>query len=178
MSRHLLYVIGVPGSGKTTLVRELVLGRRRRVVPKPFAHTVYEDGLVQLGRDRQGHGGTDALSMSVQPHVIAALQAGAWERILAEGDRLANTGFFAAAQGAGYGLTVVLLTLPAEAAAARRSARGTHQDERWLRGRESKVANLWAWAKDNVADVRAFDATLSAAELAALLADHPAIRGE
>jgi hypothetical protein len=140
--RHLLYVIGVPGSGKTTLTRQLVLGRRRRVLSKPFALTLYEDGLVQLGRDRLGHGGTDALSMSVQPSAVAALQTGAWERVLAEGDRLANMAFFEAARDAGYEVDVVHLRVPLEVAAQRRAERGTNQDERWLAGRASKVRNL------------------------------------
>lgn len=139
---RLLYVIGVPGSGKTTLVRQLVLGRRRRVLSKPFAHTLYEDGLVQLGRDRLGHGGTDALSMNVQPSAVAALQTRAWQRVLAEGDRLANTAFFEAARDAGYGVDVVHLKVPPELAAQRRTERGTDQSATWLAGRESKVRNL------------------------------------
>lgn len=165
----LLYILGVPGSGKTTLVRELVLGRRRMVVTQPFAHTVYEDGLVQLGRDRGTHGGTDALSMSVQPNVVAALEAGAWPRILAEGDRLANPSFFEAVVAAGYELDVVLLSVPAEVAADRRAARGTDQDERWLRGRESKIANLQPHV------TRVLDGTLSPSDLALELAHHPVL---
>jgi hypothetical protein len=139
---RLLYVIGVPGCGKTTLVRSLVLGRRRRVMAKPFAFTTYEDGLVQLGRDRLGHGGTDALSMSVQPSVVAALGARVWQRVLGEGDRLANLAFFEAARDVGYSVDVLHLRVPPEVAAARRAERGTTQDEKWLTGRESKVRNL------------------------------------
>lgn len=170
MSHHLLYVIGVPGSGKTTLVRQLVLGRRRRVAKKPFAHTVYEDGLVQLGRDREGHGGTDALSMSVQPYAIGALAARVWPRVLAEGDRLANRTFFERARGAGYVVDVALLDVPAELAAARRAERGTRQDEAWLRGRESKVENLRPFV------TLTLDGSRPVEELAAELADHPVIR--
>lgn len=149
MSNHLLYVIGVPGSGKTELVRHLVLGRRRRVRPDPFAHTVYEDGLVQLGRDRDGHGGTDALSMSVQPKVIAALAARPWERVLGEGDRLANIGFLHAAWEAGYQVDVALLRVTREEAQRRRDTRGSSQDEKWLKGRETKLSGLWERVKEH-----------------------------
>jgi len=149
MSNHLLYVIGVPGCGKTALVRHLVLGRRRRVRPDPFAHTVYEDGLVQLGRDRAGHGGTDALSMSVQPKVVAALAARPWERVLGEGDRLANIGFLNAAWEAGYKVDVALVIVSREEAERRRNARGSSQDPKWLKGRETKLAGLWERVKEH-----------------------------
>lgn len=167
---NLLYIIGVPGSGKTTLVRELVLGRRRRVRTEPFAHTVYEDGLVQLGRDRAMHGGTDALSMSVQPKVLAALQARTWDRVLAEGDRLANVSFLTGARDAGYTVDVALLDVTPELAAERRGQRGTDQDERWLRGRHSKVENLRPLA------TIVLDGSWSPMLLAAALADHPVIQ--
>jgi hypothetical protein len=168
--RHLLYIIGVPGSGKTTLARELVLGRRRRVIKEPFAHTIYEDGLVQLGRDREGHGGTDALSMSVQPHVIDALEIAGWPAVLGEGDRLTNRAFFEAVRHVGYHLDVVLLSVPNELAAVRRVQRGSTQDERWLRGRERKVDNL----RDMATIV--LDGARPAAELVGQLKDHPVIR--
>jgi GTPase SAR1 family protein len=143
MRPHLLYIIGVPGSGKSTLVAELVRGKRRRVYKEPFAHTDYiDDGFIQLGREREGHSGTDALSMSVQPKVIAALEAQVWPRVLGEGDRLANKAFFDAARAAGYHVDVVLLDTPEPVAAQRRAARGTNQDPTWLKGRISKVEHL------------------------------------
>lgn len=169
MSYHLLYIIGVPGSGKTTLMRQLVLGRRRRVIAKPFAHTMYADGLVQLGRDREQFGGTDALSMSVQPQVVAALEAQAWPRVVAEGDRLANPSFFAAARNAGYEVDVALLDAAPELAAERRAERGSDQSDSWLRGRASKVDNL----RDHVTIF--LDAGRSSQENAALLVDHPVV---
>lgn len=142
MRPQLLYIIGVPGAGKSAVTAELVRGRRRRVRTEPFAHTVYEDGLVQLGREREGHSGTDALSMSVQPQAIAALEAQVWARVLGEGDRLANAAFFAAARAAGYHVEVVLIDTPEPVAAERRAARGTNQDPAWLKGRITKVEGL------------------------------------
>lgn len=162
----LLYVIGVPGSGKSTLVRELVKGRRRRVYTEPFAHTLYEDGLVQLGRDRDGHGGTDALGMSVQPQAVAALAAHVWPRVIAEGDRLANAKFFGEVAAVGYRLTVVELEVPPEVAAARCVARGSHQDEKWMRGRATKIEHLRPCV--NVV----LNGTLPVESLARTLADH------
>src|ERR1700757_2983373 len=104
---NLLYLIGEPGVGKTALMAELVKGRSRRVRTQPFAHTVYEGGLVQLGRERSnGYGGTDSLSMSVSPLAIAALENHIWPKIVGEGDRLAHGKFFDAAKEYGYDLEV------------------------------------------------------------------------
>ncbi len=143
--RHLLYLLGVPGVGKSTLMARLVQGKRRRVRLDPFAHTVYEDGLVQLGRERADFSGTDSLSMSVMPKAIAALEAGAWPRIVAEGDRLASAKYFQAAEDAGYSLVVVLLEAPEEVCAERRAERGSAQDPSWMAGRRTKVARLAEW---------------------------------
>lgn len=167
---RLLYIIGLPGSGKTTLTRALVIGRRRRVQTSPFAFTTYEDGLVQLGRDRLGHGGTDALSMSVQPKIVAALQSGVWHRVLGEGDRLANPSFFEAARAAGYIVDVALLAVPVEVAAERRRERGTDQSETWLRGRQTKLENLAEHVTITL------DGTRPVEHAATVLAAHPVIR--
>jgi len=166
---NLLYIIGEPGVGKSTLMAELVKGRRRRLMTKPFAHTVYEGGLVQLGRERStGFSGTDALSMSVSPQAIAALESGAWPRVLGEGDRLAHAKFFDAAKAAGYDLEVILLEAPKFVLTKRRQARGSNQDPTWLQGRATKVQNV----AEKYATM-AIDATLPVAMIAALLKEHP-----
>lgn len=169
MVNRMLYIVGIPGSGKSALMAELVKGRRRRVHANPFVHTVYEGGLVQLGRERLGHSGTDALSMSVQPQVLAALETGVWPAVLAEGDRLANRAFFGAARMRGYLVDLVLLDTPPELAAERRGARGTEQDETWVKGRVTKVEGLRDLAKI------VLDGALPLSELAAELATNPVL---
>lgn len=165
---NLLYIIGTQGVGKSALVAELVKGKKRRVVPKPFVHTVYEGGLVQLGRERaNGFSGTDALSMSVSPSAIAALESGAWPRVLAEGDRLAHPKFFDAAKSAGYNVDVVLLTAPQFVLTKRRQERGSNQKESWVQGRVTKIERL-----DSYVTIR-LDATAPVTGLAKELQNHP-----
>ncbi len=169
--KQLLYIIGQPGVGKSALMAELVKGQRRRVITKPFAHTTYEDGLVQLGRERaNGFSGTDALSLSVQPQVIKALKDHVWSRVVGEGDRLANGKFFTAAQEAGYSLEVILLEASQFVLNHRRKERGSNQDPVWLKGRASKVQNLKTWV------TLTLDATLPVTELADQLKGHPVFR--
>lgn len=165
--RHLLYIIGVPGAGKSTLMAALVRGKRRRVLREPVLHTRYEDGLVQLGRERAESSGTDALAMNASPFVRAALEAGVWGRVVGEGDRLAHPGFFHAAEAAGYKLEVVHLRVPDGVADDRRAERGSTQNETWLQGRRTKVANLLAFVTLEL------DGTRSVADLAAALREHP-----
>lgn len=168
----LVYLIGVPGAGKSAVMAELVRGRRRRVFTQPFAHTTYEDGLVQLGRERVGRSGTDTLAMNVQPRVLAMLETQTWSRVLGEGDRLANRAFFDGARLRGYTLDVILLDCPPEVAAERRAARGSEQDARWLKSRASKIENLRPLA------TAVLDATLPVETLVATLSAHPVITRE
>jgi GTPase SAR1 family protein len=164
---HLLYIIGQPGVGKSTLTEALVRGRRRRVKQEPFTHTLYEGGLVQLGRERSnGFSGTDALSLSAATNAIALLEA-RWPRLIAEGDRLATGKFFDAARKIGYNVDVVLLEAPAFVLTKRRQERGSEQNEAWARGRETKIKNLDPWVTIRL------DATLPVEELTASLRDHP-----
>jgi hypothetical protein len=178
VSRHMLYLIGEPGAGKTTLVRRLTRNVACTVGKAPHVTwTQYSPKVIQLGHDRGVFGGTDALGMAAQKHVIAWLNDGgrAHQYVLAEGDRLANAKFFEAVKELGFKLTVACVTVPEDVLAARREERnariGKAQDERWLKTRATKVANLVAagW----VEPAWELLGTAPRAELVKVLAQHP-----
>lgn len=135
------YVIGEPGSGKSSLVANLVGVQPTRELEKPFAHRLYACGVYELGKRRPDFPGTDALSMSVQPTVVSWLDSARPFRVIAEGDRLGNSSFFNAAEEIGYTVNVYVLWGP-EAATLQRRIRGSEQDEDWVSGRRSKVRNI------------------------------------
>lgn len=179
---NVIVVIGLPGSGKSTAVEaalaQLYDGEPASVA-KPFAHERWGDDLVMLGRRRPGgFGGTDALSMSVNPKAIAFVEELAAEpvTVLAEGDRLSNAPFLTAAAAAADGaLIIVLIDTPVELAKARAKARadelGTEpQADGWWKGRVTKVQNLTStWAQHvQVIDARQ-EPDEVADELAAIL---------
>lgn len=149
MSRHLLYVVGVPGAGKSTLIAALTEGLAAHEVKAPFAHRVYPGPppVAELGARRDAFSGTDALSMSVQPKAEEWLHGTNVSHVLAEGDRLANGKFFTAAIAAGWELRIAYLAVSRELAAYRRQARAAElgvqlQSDAWLKGRLSKVERL------------------------------------
>lgn len=140
------YLIGAPGSGKSTLMRALTTGLPRAQVTKPFAHIVYFDRTgvvagVQLGGDDPTFAGTDRLSMNVQPQAVKFVDQFTKQCpsavIVGEGDRLATRSFLTQ-----FGGTVAWVDTPPDVAAARRAARRSNQNVSWVRGRETKVANL------------------------------------
>ena len=148
---RLVYVIGYPGSGKTTATTKALGDRIVEVRAKPFKHIEYTDGLVQLGMTRETYGGTDALPMNVQPAVVQWLAQTNVVRIVGEGDRLANGKFFRAVLGAGFNLTVVYVAVPELLAQYRAWKRGSRFADSWLRGRVTKVNRLVsAWGKHTV----------------------------
>lgn len=170
--RRLMYLIGQPGSGKTTLLRATLADVPCEQLDKPFALLRYPGGY-EVGGIRAGFGGSDVLSLNVQPAVLRWLRALPPCAVLVEGDRLANDKFFVEALLAGYDLSVVWLRCPDPVAQARRDARGSHQDATWLAGRKSKVERLGeAWASSNWI----LDATLPINTLARTLRAHPAIQ--
>ncbi len=145
---RLVYVIGIPGSGKSTAVRLALAGRDPGVKPEPVPHVCWYDGdeeepgIVTVERLRHGFSGTDSLAMSIQPAAINWLARSPYARVLAEGDRLGNAKFFDAMGFAGVDLCIAWLDTPLDVAAERRAERGSSQNEAWVKGRVTKVLNL------------------------------------
>lgn len=173
---QMLYIIGVPGSGKTTVVRHLTRKLPTEQHSAPYiVWTRYSSRLIQLGYERKPFGGTDALGMRCQPDMINKIRE--WKSlnqyplILAEGDRLANNSFFEAMIGLGVKLTVVHLATPEAVVITRRKERneriGKAQSDVWLKTRDTKVNSLAAkwvqprWVLDGSRPVQALSKELA-----------------
>lgn len=164
----LIYVIGVPGAGKTTLV-QAAMGQGTQLGGKGVVPRVeYDDGWIQLGRVRPGSfSGTDALSLAIMESAVDFMAVNR-KNVIAEGDRLANHRFFRQAKTWYFPMRVVLLEIDEEVAEARRAARvgaGALQDEAWVKGQETKIHNLRMWVNAEI------DGSAPLAEQVAVLRD-------
>ena len=151
MEDWLVYVIGYPGCGKTSAMRRAIGMHdllEEEVQERPFAHTVYPSGLVQLGKQREIYGGTDTLALNVQPAVVKWLGEIDVPVVLGEGDRLANYKFFASVSDIPRSLVIVHIKCGELTARKRAWERGSRFNESWLKGRISKVDSLVQWYEE------------------------------
>jgi thymidylate kinase len=147
-----IYLIGQPGSGKTTLTKEFQKNWAKiNLYDKPFKYIEHETTdygkVYTLGWGREHFGGTDTLGNTVINH-MAQFYKDANEKgatIFGEGDRLANTRFFELAENYGT-LHLFYLTTDDEEAERRRQERssktGKEQNPSWVKGRATKHQNL------------------------------------
>jgi adenylate kinase family enzyme len=147
-----IYLIGQPGSGKTTLTKELQkTWAKVNMSDKPFKHQEWEapnlGKVYSLGWDREHFSGTDTLGNTVITQMPAFYEQAAKEvdYIYGEGDRLASAGFMDIANLYGT-LHLFYLATDNETAQARRTERsaktGKTQNPSWVKGRVTKHENL------------------------------------
>lgn len=163
--KKVLWVLGEPGVGKTTLVRELTRGLDLSFVENP--KWTLAEGIALAGHYKGGtFDGADTVPYN---GVEAALQY--WEGnlrdryplTLLDGDRFSHDGArqFFSERAATY---AVLLTAPEELVAARRKERGSNQSATWIAGRKTKSARFF----EGFADSRSLkiDGSLASSEIA------------
>lgn len=151
---RILAISGVPGVGKSFLMKLLLAKLKGCLGEAAQARMGLVDYLdfgsvAVLGKYAEGDafGGTDRLAMNVQEDAVRFMYKAEmeYEAVCFEGDRLCNAKYLKACNDYGS-LRLIVLTVPPVVLAARRYGRnnevGKAQNPTWLKGRESKVANL------------------------------------
>lgn len=147
---------GEPATGKTSLMIDLVKKNTKGIKPqrkklKSCKFTVYDSAqLIVLGvyDDKQTFGGTDRLSMAVQPDVkllITKLFEDKYYQhftILFEGDRLFNISFIDWLKSVTPNLILFILTTDNEILQQRHINRRDSQSPSWLNGRKTKINRI------------------------------------
>lgn len=157
--RQLIYLIGAPGSGKSTLMSKLTHRWTRSPAESGLTRDLLCDPqtslleAVELGRRRPHFAGTDALGQSV---IATAIDWMIWQRetdlVFAEGARLGNRRFLAASAAAGYAVLLGFLDHPNTPVwrAARDAELGRSQNASWVAGRGTAARNLAGDPPDGV----------------------------
>lgn len=143
---HVIAIGGEPGAGKSTLMKRLI--DHYKPTPKydavKLVPYLQAGNLYILGKYEEGEvfSGTDRMSMAVQPEAVKFLATLPEDAtVMYEGDRLFNSSFLEHCN-ANYVLKVIYLGTHPQVRQQRYKDRGSEQNETWLRGRETKVANI------------------------------------
>ena len=142
----LIGIVGMPGTGKTTLMRQWIEMREWvKDTPLKLLDTMVnaESSIRLFGKYEEGEvfAGTDRLSMAVQPAMqewIASHNC----NVLFEGDRIFNQSFLEFCMGLPVDLQVVYLKVPQDMLTQRYADRGSDQSETFLKGRATKYNNI------------------------------------
>ena len=141
----LVYLIGVPGTGKSTIMKEFMKrvydGEWKTERPVDLLDSHVSGNVRVLGKYEEGEvfSGTDRLSMAVAPKAVEFAQSNPPELVVGEGDRLNNAAFF---EAAGDGLTIIHLTVSDEERERRYKERGSEQSEKFIQTTRTKCANI------------------------------------
>jgi hypothetical protein len=148
----IVYYIGQPGTGKTTLMRS-ILSEYSKVEEPEFVkeglvtyHRFNTQKVIILGKYDEGtFAGTDTWSKGVGPKfrewLIANRENYSDWTVLGEGERLSNAPNMDAMFDE-ESMKLVCLEVSEEELERRRAARNNTQDPKWMKGMRTRIANL------------------------------------
>lgn len=148
----IIYLIGAPGAGKTTLTEAFTRDWQETArLDSPIKYRIHatpQGEAISLGWLRPNFGGTDTLGNTAIIPIEGWLPKVAESNLTylyGEGDRLANARFFNFAKSLGE-FYLFYLDTERHIAEVRRKVRaletGKQQNPSWVKGRETKHANL------------------------------------
>lgn len=138
----LIYLIGLPGSGKTTVMKKLMnrIGEFEQDRPIDLLDSHVCENVRVLGKYLEGEtfSGTDRLSMAVAPKAIEYFSTHPQEIVIGEGDRLNNKGFFHCFDDK----TLIHLTVSDSERTRRYEERGSDQSDKFIQTVRTKCKNI------------------------------------
>jgi len=145
---RVLAIGGEPGAGKSTLMKQILYTFKMepvfdKVKLVPY-HKSPDKEYYILGKYEEGQvfSGTDRMSMAVQPEAVKFLASLPKDSIvLFEGDRLFTASFLEHCVE-NYETNIIYLSTDKSVRQERYKERGSNQNETWLQGRETKIANI------------------------------------
>lgn len=145
---------GVPGTGKTTLMRSLLkklgpsVNFKLGLVQGHFSTKAGHPSIYVMGlyTDDRTFSGTDRLGMAVQPQAIKfATEVCSKSILIFEGDRLFNRSFLQAMMTLTPDVHVIVLTAAMDLLHQRYAIRESAQSDTFLKGRHTKVGSISTW---------------------------------
>jgi ribose 1,5-bisphosphokinase PhnN len=139
-----IFIVGAPGAGKTTLARVLI-GKDPWLVQKPkwtVNHAIcaaghYSGGTFD-GADTVGYNGVKEALVYWQAHLLTARTPHPIRFTVFDGDRFSHQDALSFVRERSERTGVVYMDADAATLAARRAARGSTQNETWMKGRATK----------------------------------------
>ena len=138
----LIYFIGMPGCGKSTVMKEFMRRFEGWETDRPIdlLDSHVSGNIRVLGKYEEGEVfcGTDRLSMAVSPKAIEYFTSKPNEIIIGEGDRLNNKGVFNSVEDK----IIIYLTVSDEERQRRYIIRGSDQSDKFIQTVKTKCNNI------------------------------------
>ena len=147
------YIIGAPGTGKTSLLKGLVNIHSGIVIKdRPlFDYMQMPNDVYVLGNYISSYGGTDTIGYGANKHILQWFETLSSNSVVyGEGIRLTNGRFFDSCISMGYALQIIYLTCSGDELKDRYDKRNSRQNDAFIKGCNTIIEKTYKRHKNNV----------------------------